>query len=116
MYGIASETEKRLSMILFSAIFDSLGRKAYDPDLFGRALPCLTAIGSALSPDYTLTGTQDEDENAESHVDGEAWRPRPVEVGAVSLSPDLGRFGPHCVRPSFLLFFSGVAGGRGGGL
>lgn len=44
-YGVASETEKRLSMLLFYAIFDSLGSKAYDPELFGKALPCLTAIG-----------------------------------------------------------------------
>uniref|UniRef100_A0A915IS50 Uncharacterized protein n=1 Tax=Romanomermis culicivorax TaxID=13658 RepID=A0A915IS50_ROMCU len=53
--GVANEEEKRLTMILFSAIFDSLGNRAYDPDLFGRALPCLTAIGSSLSPDYALT-------------------------------------------------------------
>jgi hypothetical protein len=34
-YGVASETEKRLSMMLFYAIFDSLGSKPYDPELFG---------------------------------------------------------------------------------
>lgn len=44
-YGVASETEKRLSMLLFYAIFDALGSIPYDPDLFGKALPCLTAIG-----------------------------------------------------------------------
>jgi hypothetical protein len=54
-FGVASDLEKRLSMKLFSAIFDSLGTKPYDPDLFSRALPCLTNIASALSPDYTLS-------------------------------------------------------------
>ena len=33
-YGVASETEKRLSMLLFYAIFDSLASK-HDPELFG---------------------------------------------------------------------------------
>lgn len=45
VYGVAGETEKRLSMLLFYAIFDSLGSKPYDPELFGKALPCLSAIG-----------------------------------------------------------------------
>ena len=30
--GAASETEKRLSMLLFYAIFDSLSSKPYDPE------------------------------------------------------------------------------------
>lgn len=33
----------------------------YDPDLFGKALPCLTAIGCALPPDYTLSKTFDDE-------------------------------------------------------
>lgn len=49
VYGVASETEKRLSMLLFYAIFDSLGSKPYDPELFGKALPCLTAIGNFIN-------------------------------------------------------------------
>jgi ryanodine receptor 2 len=63
-YGVASETEKRLSMMLFYAIFDSLGSKPYDPELFGKALPCLTAIGSAISPDYALTSGGEDAELA----------------------------------------------------
>lgn len=35
-YGVATEVEKRLSMLLFYAIFDSLGSRPYDPDLFGK--------------------------------------------------------------------------------
>lgn len=59
-YGVAAETEKRLSMLLFYAIFDSLSSKPYDPELFGKALPCLTAIGSSISPDYALTSERAE--------------------------------------------------------
>ncbi|KAI3389454.1 hypothetical protein SNEBB_011471 [Seison nebaliae] len=54
--GTASEEERRLTMILFTAIFDALAKKD-DAELFSRALPCLTAIGCSLSPDYSLTST-----------------------------------------------------------
>ena len=49
----ASEEEKRLSMQLFTSIFDALAKRVYDPELFIKALPCLSAIGCALSPDYS---------------------------------------------------------------
>ena len=39
-------------MTLFSSIFDSLSKMEYDPELFGKALPCLTSIACALPPDY----------------------------------------------------------------
>ncbi len=45
-------------MTLFSSIFDSLSRMEYDPELFGKALPCLTAIGCALPPDYAKSDHQ----------------------------------------------------------
>jgi ryanodine receptor 2 len=45
IYGTSSDEEKRLTMMLFSNIFDSLSKMDYDPELFGKALPCLTAIG-----------------------------------------------------------------------
>lgn len=60
-YGIASEEERRLSMILFSNIFDSLSKMEYDPELFSKSLPCLTAIACALPPDYSLTESSDDD-------------------------------------------------------
>lgn len=62
-FGMASDIEKRLSMKLFAAIFDSLGTKPYNPDLFGKALPCLTNIAAALSPDYALTEDTGDDED-----------------------------------------------------
>ncbi|VDN03294.1 unnamed protein product [Thelazia callipaeda] len=89
MYGMASETEKRLSMLLFYSIFDSLGSKPYDPELFGSALPCLTAIGSALSPDYTLTKASDDMDKTQKANDRGVWSPEPVDVGKVRLSDDL---------------------------
>ena len=58
VYGCASEEEKKLTMTLFSSIFDSLSRMEYDPELFGKALPCLTAIGCALPPDYAKSDHQ----------------------------------------------------------
>ena len=54
-YGSASEEERRLTMMLFSNIFDSLAKMDYDPDLFTQSLPCLTAIAAALPPDYAMT-------------------------------------------------------------
>ena len=51
-YGCASDEEKKLTMTLFSSIFDSLSKMEYDPELFGKALPCLTSIACALPPDY----------------------------------------------------------------
>lgn len=60
-YGTASEEERRLTMVLFSNIFDSLAKMEYDPDLFGQALPCLTAIASALPPDYSMSSSALDD-------------------------------------------------------
>lgn len=36
-------------MMLFSNIFDSLSKMDYEPELFGKALPCLIAIGTYLT-------------------------------------------------------------------
>ena len=48
-------------MLLFSNIFDSLSGMDYEPELFGKALPCLIAIGCALPPDYSLSISSDDD-------------------------------------------------------
>ncbi|PIO65368.1 ryR domain protein, partial [Teladorsagia circumcincta] len=88
-YGVATEVEKRLSMLLFYAIFDSLGSRPYDPDLFGKALPCLTAIGSAISPDYTLTSGGDDTTKLKEIVDDSGWVPKTVDVSRVDLPRDL---------------------------
>uniref|UniRef100_A0A9J2Q184 Uncharacterized protein n=1 Tax=Ascaris lumbricoides TaxID=6252 RepID=A0A9J2Q184_ASCLU len=88
-YGVASEIEKRLSMLLFDAIFDSLGSKPYDPELFGKALPCLTAIGSAISPDYALTVVGEDAEMVKAKNDRGVWVPKPVDVTNFELNNEL---------------------------
>ncbi|CAD6199567.1 unnamed protein product [Caenorhabditis auriculariae] len=88
-YGVASELEKRLSMLLFYAIFDTLGSRAYDPELFGKALPCMTAIGSAISPDYTLTTGADDAKMDKLKDEEGAWVPRTVDVSRIDMSRDL---------------------------
>ncbi|XGW02944.1 hypothetical protein V3C99_014731 [Haemonchus contortus] len=88
-YGVATEVEKRLSMLLFYAIFDSLGSRPYDPDLFGKALPCLTAIGSAISPDYTLTTGGDDTAKLKELMEDGAWVPKTVDVSRIDLPRDL---------------------------
>ncbi|VDM52160.1 unnamed protein product [Angiostrongylus costaricensis] len=88
-YGVATEVEKRLSMLLFYAIFDSLGSRPYDPDLFGKALPCMTAIGSAISPDYTLTTSGEDAPKLKEQLDDGAWVPKQVEVSCNDLPRDL---------------------------
>ncbi|KAL3078921.1 hypothetical protein niasHS_014703 [Heterodera schachtii] len=86
-YGVAAETEKRLSMLLFYAIFDSLSSKPYDPELFGKALPCLTAIGSSISPDYALTSERAE--LAKVHESEGVWVPRPTDDSRIALNNEL---------------------------
>ncbi|GMR59737.1 hypothetical protein PMAYCL1PPCAC_29932, partial [Pristionchus mayeri] len=94
-FGVASEQEKRLSMLLFYAIFDSLGSKPYDPELFGKALPCLTAIGSAISPDYALTTGSDDIAKVKDQMEEGAWIPRTVDVSKFELNTDLNQM---CVK------------------
>lgn len=36
-------------------------RQDYEPELFGKALPCLSAIGCALPPDYSLSRNYDDE-------------------------------------------------------
>ncbi|CAM4882414.1 unnamed protein product [Rotaria socialis] len=90
----ATEEEKRLTMMLFQKIFDALASRAYDPELFGKALPCLTAIGSALPPDYAYSITRqdylnDEREKVEM---SRSYEPSPANISSVVLSPALEEF------------------------
>ncbi|XP_069698288.1 ryanodine receptor isoform X7 [Periplaneta americana] len=91
MYGASSDEEKRLTMMLFSNIFDSLSKMDYDPDLFGKALPCLTAIGCALPPDYSLSKNYDDEwysSKTGSDPDG-PYNPQPINTSSVALNNDL---------------------------
>ncbi|KAK3867881.1 hypothetical protein Pcinc_026695, partial [Petrolisthes cinctipes] len=87
--GTASEEEKRLTMILFTNIFDSLAKMEYDPELFSKALPCLSAIGCALPPDYSLShGHEEELYNTSSSAEG-PYKPTPIDTTEVQLDTDI---------------------------
>ena len=80
-YGCASDEEKKLTMTLFSSIFDSLSKMEYDPELFGKALPCLTAIACALPPDYAKATHFDDDMFARSPGnDVGPYLPQPIHT------------------------------------
>ncbi|XP_069170443.1 ryanodine receptor [Procambarus clarkii] len=87
--GTASEEEKRLTMMLFTNIFDSLAKMEYDPELFSKALPCLSAIGCSLPPDYSLThGHEDELYNTSSCAEG-PYTPTPIDTTDVQPDQDI---------------------------
>ncbi|CAF3538671.1 unnamed protein product [Rotaria sordida] len=90
----ATEEEKRLTMMLFQKIFDALASRAYDPELFGKALPCLSAIGSALSPDYSYSINQQDhlDHEREKAEMSRIYEPNPTDTSNVVLRPELEEF------------------------
>ncbi|KAE9543520.1 hypothetical protein AGLY_002320 [Aphis glycines] len=93
IYGASSDEEKRLTMMLFSNIFDSLSKMDYDPELFGKALPCLSAIGCALPPDYSLSKNYDDEwygskQNIQGPSDG-PYNPQPINTNSIVLDNDL---------------------------
>lgn len=68
-------------MLLFTNIFDSLAKMEYDPDLFNKSLPCLTAIACSLPPDYSMpTGVDEEWYKQAGPTDG-PYVPEPVHTG-----------------------------------
>nr|XP_026484093.1 ryanodine receptor isoform X5 [Vanessa tameamea] len=94
IYGASSDEEKRLTMMLFSNIFDSLSKMDYEPELFGKALPCLIAIGCALPPDYSLSMNYDDEfYGKETHslagADNPQYDPQPINTSSVALNNDL---------------------------
>ncbi|CAH2208391.1 jg159, partial [Pararge aegeria aegeria] len=94
IYGASSDEEKRLTMMLFSNIFDSLSKMDYEPELFGKALPCLIAIGCALPPDYSLSKNYDDEfygkENTQTTgADNPQYDPQPINTSSVALNNDL---------------------------
>ncbi|XP_034937910.1 ryanodine receptor isoform X2 [Chelonus insularis] len=94
-YGASSDEEKRLTMVLFSNIFDSLSKMDYDPELFGKALPCLTAIGCALPPDYSLSKNYDDEwyssKSASTQSPDGPYNPQPINTSNVVLNNDLNQ-------------------------
>ena len=90
-YGCASDEEKKLTMTLFSSIFDSLSKMEYVPELFGKALPCLTAIACALPPDYAKSDHAEDDMFAKSSTGSDIgpYNPMPINTSHVQLTNEL---------------------------
>ncbi|XP_033625850.1 ryanodine receptor 2-like [Asterias rubens] len=98
-HGMANDEEKRLTMMLFTGLFDALADRDYDSEMFDKALPCLTAIGSALPPDYSMA-YNDASYVRESGFDADGrYQPKPVDTTRVLLNENLlsfsDRFAEH---------------------
>ena len=79
--AVKLETSEFFTHCLFFFLF----LQAYDPELFSKALPCLSAIGCALSPDYSLSHHDDSWLRQTSmDLDG-AFNPRPVDTSRLVL-------------------------------
>jgi ryanodine receptor 2 len=52
----------------------------YDPELFGKALPCLSAIGCALPPDYSLSAGLEDVVIKMGADSGGPYNPQPIEI------------------------------------
>lgn len=50
----------------------------YDPELFNKSLPCLTAIACALPPDYSLTQSGEDDWYKQSAPTDGPYMPEPI--------------------------------------
>lgn len=63
----------------------------YDPELFGKALPCLIAIGCALPPDYSLCKNNDDDFSGKptDAPDQPQYNPQPINTSSITLDNDL---------------------------
>lgn len=71
--------------MLFTGIFDALAQRSYDPELFSKALPCLSAIGCALSPDYSLSNHDDHWLRDSSEDFDGSYNPQPVDTSRLLL-------------------------------
>ncbi|XP_072425167.1 ryanodine receptor 3 isoform X3 [Chiloscyllium punctatum] len=88
-YGSASEEELHLTKKLFWGIFDSLSTKKYNPELFKMALPCLSAIGGALSPDYVDSSFSVVLERQNSVDEEGNFDPKPINTSNISIPEKL---------------------------
>lgn len=66
-----------MSIFLLTLLFS----QDYDPELFGKALPCLTAIGCALPPDYSLSKNLEDDLYGKHASDPDGpYDPQPIDT------------------------------------
>lgn len=87
VFGTATEEERRLTMVLFTNIFDSLSLMDYDPELFENALPCLNALACALPPDYSLTESREFSTNLMQAAAAAANRDHNSDLASQSVGP-----------------------------
>lgn len=73
--NMISMNEERLVMVAPLSPFP----QEYDPELFSKALPCLTAIACSLPPDYPLTEGHEEDWPQQNTASG-PYVPEPVNT------------------------------------
>ncbi|XP_038616986.1 ryanodine receptor 2 [Tachyglossus aculeatus] len=91
-FGTASEEELHLSRKLFWGIFDALSQKKYEQELFKLALPCLSAVGGALPPDYMESNYVSMMEK-QSSMDSEGnFNPQPVDTSNITIPEKLEYF------------------------
>ncbi|XP_052468031.1 ryanodine receptor 2 isoform X4 [Carassius gibelio] len=91
-FGVASDEELHLSRKLFWGIFDALARKKYEVELFKLALPCLSAVGGALPPDYMESNYMAMMEK-QSSMDAEGnFNPQPADTSSVVVPEKLDHF------------------------
>lgn len=65
-----------------SLFFSSFSFQEYDPELFGKSLPCLIAIACALPPDYSLTQSVDDEWYKQSGPTDGPYTPEPINTTA----------------------------------
>ncbi|KAM7538970.1 hypothetical protein Aperf_G00000057777 [Anoplocephala perfoliata] len=121
--AIATEEERNLTAELFSLIFNNLSCRRYDAELYVYALPCLTAIGCALPPDYCSSHWDAQSRIGEEDLPGadgsvhpggpdsvadlrgssqqhESFRPTPLVTSSIKLPAALSilvdQFAKHC--------------------
>ncbi|VDO07677.1 unnamed protein product [Rodentolepis nana] len=117
----ATEEERNLTAELFSLIFNNLSCRRYDAELYVYALPCLTAIGCALPPDYCSSHWDAQSRIGENDLIGadvhpggpdsaadlrganqqhESFRPMPLVTSTIKLPAALSilvdQFAKHC--------------------
>ncbi|KAL1264893.1 hypothetical protein QQF64_005248, partial [Cirrhinus molitorella] len=91
-FGAASDEELHLSRKLFWGIFDALARKKYDVELFKLALPCLSAVGGALPPDYMESNYMAMMEKQSSMDADGNFNPQPADTSSVVVPEKLDHF------------------------
>lgn len=99
VFGTATEEERRLTMVLFTNIFDSLSLMDYDPELFENALPCLNALACALPPDYSLTESREFSMNTKQSGRDHANTDSQVAAAAAAAASGSQSVGPYMPQP-----------------